>query len=201
MTPNSTRRECSGLDVGSRCSVEVTSEENGYPIEAALQSEAGLGRRAAASGAQTIRLIFTDPQKLQRIWLMFEELENPRTQEFVLRSCPGDDNFQEIVRQQWNFSPNGSVREIEDYAVELCDVRVLEMIIVPDKNGGQGRASLRRLRSRETRNELQTTRAHRGGRFCWKLMKKNQNTDPFKFIIYSGKIGEQTPQINAKHPK
>jgi hypothetical protein len=30
-----------------------------------------------------------------------------------------------------------------------------------------------------------------------KLMEKNQNTDPFKFIIYSGKAGEQTPQINA----
>jgi len=30
-----------------------------------------------------------------------------------------------------------------------------------------------------------------------KLMEKNQNTDPFKFIIYSAKIGEQTPQINT----
>jgi glyoxylase-like metal-dependent hydrolase (beta-lactamase superfamily II) len=30
-----------------------------------------------------------------------------------------------------------------------------------------------------------------------KLMEKNQNTDPFKFIIYSGKIGEQTPQMTA----
>jgi hypothetical protein len=28
-----------------------------------------------------------------------------------------------------------------------------------------------------------------------KLMEKNQNTDPFKFIIYSGKIGEETPQM------
>ena len=28
-----------------------------------------------------------------------------------------------------------------------------------------------------------------------KLMEKHQNTDPFKFIIYSGKIGEQTPQM------
>jgi hypothetical protein len=134
------------LDVSSRCSVEVTSEENRYPIEAALQSEAGLGWRAAASGAQTIRLIFAAPQKLQRIWLMFEELENPRTQEFVLRWHSANGNSQEIVRQQWNFSPNGSVREIEDYAVELCDVRELEMILVPDKNGGQARASLRRLR-------------------------------------------------------
>jgi glyoxylase-like metal-dependent hydrolase (beta-lactamase superfamily II) len=31
-----------------------------------------------------------------------------------------------------------------------------------------------------------------------KLIEKNQNTDPFKFIIYSGRIGEQTPQINAQ---
>src|SRR6516162_1192778 len=30
-----------------------------------------------------------------------------------------------------------------------------------------------------------------------KLMEKHQNTDPFKFIIYSAKIGEQTPQIAA----
>jgi glyoxylase-like metal-dependent hydrolase (beta-lactamase superfamily II) len=28
-----------------------------------------------------------------------------------------------------------------------------------------------------------------------KLMEKNQNTDPFKFIIYSGKINEPTPQV------
>ncbi len=28
-----------------------------------------------------------------------------------------------------------------------------------------------------------------------KLMEKNQNTDPFKFILYSAKIGEQTPQM------
>src|SRR5262245_45779934 len=146
MMPYNTPRESSWLDVNGRCSIEVTSEENGYPIEAALQSEAGIGWRAADPGAQTIRLIFAEPQKLQRIWLMFEELENPRTQEFVLRARSGEGNFQEIVRQQWNFSPNGSVREIEDYAVELRDVRMLEMIIVPDKNAGQARASLRRLR-------------------------------------------------------
>src|SRR5271170_191087 len=30
-----------------------------------------------------------------------------------------------------------------------------------------------------------------------KLIEKHQNTDPFKFIIYSGKIGEQTPQMTA----
>ena len=34
-----------------------------------------------------------------------------------------------------------------------------------------------------------------------KLMEKNQNTDPFKFIIYSSKAGEETPQINPKDVK
>jgi glyoxylase-like metal-dependent hydrolase (beta-lactamase superfamily II) len=34
-----------------------------------------------------------------------------------------------------------------------------------------------------------------------KLMEKSQNTDPFKFIIYSAKIGEQTPQINPQDVK
>jgi glyoxylase-like metal-dependent hydrolase (beta-lactamase superfamily II) len=39
----------------------------------------------------------------------------------------------------------------------------------------------------------------RAKRFTYlKLMEKNQNTDPFKFIIYSTKAGEQTPQINAQ---
>jgi glyoxylase-like metal-dependent hydrolase (beta-lactamase superfamily II) len=30
-----------------------------------------------------------------------------------------------------------------------------------------------------------------------KLMEKYQNTDPFKFILYSAKIGEQTPQMSS----
>ena len=34
-----------------------------------------------------------------------------------------------------------------------------------------------------------------------KLMERNQNTDPFKFIIYSAKAGEQTPQINPEPVK
>jgi glyoxylase-like metal-dependent hydrolase (beta-lactamase superfamily II) len=33
-----------------------------------------------------------------------------------------------------------------------------------------------------------------------KLMEKNQNFDPFKFIIYSGKIGEQVPAMNSESP-
>jgi hypothetical protein len=127
--------------------VEVTSEEKGYPIESALLAEEKRGWRAANPGTQTIRLIFDEPQKLRRIWLVFEDTENRRTQEFVLRWSPDSGrSFREIVRQQWNFSPPGSVREIEDYTVELSAVTILELIVVPDKSGGEARASLLSLR-------------------------------------------------------
>jgi hypothetical protein len=135
------------LDVEHRALVEVTSEENGYPIESALLEAENRGWRAGSPGTQTVRLIFDEAQKLKRIWLVFEDSENTRTQEFVLRWSPdGGNSFREIVRQQWNFSPPDSIRETEDYAVELSNVMILELIIVPDKSGGAARASLASLR-------------------------------------------------------
>ena len=130
------------LDVEHKALVEVTSEENGFPIESALLGVEG-GWRAADAGPQTIRLIFDEPQRLSRIWLVFEDSENVRTQEFVLRwSSDNGSSFREIVRQQWNFSPPDSIREAEGYAVELSAVRALELVIVPDKSSGAARASL-----------------------------------------------------------
>jgi hypothetical protein len=135
------------LELDRAAFVEVTSEENGYPIESALLGVENRGWRAASSGTQTIRLIFDEPQKFRRIRLVFEESENTRTQEFVLRWSADDArSFREIVRQQWNFSSTGSTRETEEYAVELSDVTVLELIIVPNQNGGAARASLASLR-------------------------------------------------------
>jgi hypothetical protein len=135
------------LDVEHTALVEVTSEEDGYPIESALQETENRGWRAANSGAQTIRLIFDEPQRLRRVWLVFEDSENTRMQEFVLRwSADAGNSFREIIRQQWNFSPPDAIREAEDYAVELSGVTALELIIVPDKNGGATRASLASLR-------------------------------------------------------
>ena len=118
------------LDIDRIASVEVTSEEDGYPIESALIGTENPGWRAAHPGTQTIRLVFDEPQTLRRIWLVFEDMEHTRTQEFVLRWSQGmEHSFREIVRQEWNFSPNGSGREIEDYAVELLGVTALELII------------------------------------------------------------------------
>ena len=147
-TPETVRSRAEGwLDVERAAVVELTSEEKNYPIESAFVSGETRGWRAAEPGQQTIRLIFDQPQRLKQISLVFEENEVSRTQEFVLRwSSDGGSSFREIVRQQWNFSPPETIREVEEYRVDLANVTVLELIIVPNASGGTARASLNSLR-------------------------------------------------------
>ena len=147
-TPESIRtRGENWLDVEQQAVVEVTSEDKNYPVESAFVSGDAQGWRAAAPGSQTIRLVFDQPQRLRCIALVFEEKETARTQEFVLRWSPdGGNSVKEIVRQQWNFSPPDSVREVEEYQVELSAVTVLELIMNPNIGGGVARASLKNLR-------------------------------------------------------
>ena len=147
-TPETVRTRAEGwLDVQRAATVELTSEDKKYPIESAFVFEEGQGWRAAESGAQTIRLIFDEPQRIKRIQLIFEEEEASRTQEFALQwSADGGNSFKEIVRQQWNFSPPESKRETEEYRVELLNATVIELSIVPDINRGSLRASLKSMR-------------------------------------------------------
>lgn len=135
------------LNVEDIAEVELTSEDAAHPIESALLPGRGPGWRAAGPGKQAIRLLFTHPQRLRRIWLNFEELHTERTQEYALRwSADGGRSFREIVRQQWNFSPEGATRETEDHHVDLPAVDVLELSIIPDTSGGNALASLAELR-------------------------------------------------------
>jgi hypothetical protein len=147
-TPHDARSHDEGwLDLDSAAVVEVTSEEKDYPVESALALGVTQGWRAADSGTQTIRLIFDQPQRLTRIDLVFEETETPRTQEFELRWSPDSgSSFREAVRQQWTFSPPNTIREVEDYGVDLSKVTVLELVIVPDISRRSARASLKSLR-------------------------------------------------------
>ena len=135
------------LDLARLAQVEITSESEAYPLESALIPGTGPGWRAAQPGAQTIRLIFDQPQRLKRIYLIFPEEEQARTQEFVLRWLPdGEETIREILRQQYHFSPPGTTRELEDYGVELDEVRTLELRIVPDIGGREAWAKLEALR-------------------------------------------------------
>ena len=135
------------LDLERLAQVEITSESAEHPIESALIPDRGPGWRAAQPGKQTIRLIFDQPVNLGRILLRFDEKEQARTHEFVLRWLPeGQQSRQEIVRQQYTFSPPATNQEIEDYSVKLNGVTALELEIVPDISGGGAYASLAEMR-------------------------------------------------------
>jgi hypothetical protein len=135
------------LDLPALAEVEITSEAESYPIESALVSPAKDGWRAAEPGEQRMRLIFDEPQQITRILLIFEEHERAKSHEFVLRwSDRVEGSYRDIVRQQWNFSPAGAVREVEDYRVQLFRVKVLELIITATVGGKEAIASLMQLR-------------------------------------------------------
>jgi len=135
--------KASWLDVSAMARVEVTSEDSQYPIESASAEGDQRGWRAAERGKQTIRLFFDEPQRIRRIWLRFIELHGERTQQFTLQwSKDKTDALRPLFQQQWNFSPSGSTRQIEDYQVELNGVWMLQLDIDPDIARGPAVATL-----------------------------------------------------------
>lgn len=131
------------LDVQRSATVEVTSEDMAFPVESVFDSENGPGWRASRKGPQQIRLIFDEPVSLHRIRLRFDEAQCARTQEIAISwSSEAGGPLKQIVRQQWNFSPQGSTTEIEDFEVDLKSVSLLELAIDPDMGRGEATASL-----------------------------------------------------------
>ncbi|MEC4749791.1 carbohydrate-binding protein [Methylomicrobium sp. Wu6] len=145
--PDNEKPTTSWLDLEVLVDVEITSEDSDFPIEAALLANSEHGWRAGKPGAQTIRLLLKQPQNIQRIQLCFLESAVMRTQEYVLRwSKDYGQTYHEIVRQQWNFSPDGSSVETEEYTLALSGVTVLELMITPDISSKSAFASLEKLR-------------------------------------------------------
>lgn len=134
-------------DLEHLAQVEISSECQSHPIESALMEGSKPGWQAASSGEQTIRLIFDQPQTVKQIFLLFDELEQSRTQEFVLLwRMDGEDSFREILRQQFHFSPPLTNQEIENYTVDLKQLKALELRIIPEISGGEACAKLTKLR-------------------------------------------------------
>jgi len=135
------------LNMETLAQVEATSEDAAHPIESALIPGTGSSWRAAQPGQQTIRLLFDEPQRIRHLHLVFQEDDQERTQQFVLRwSSDGGESYREIVRQQYNFSPPSATSECEDYTVDLNGVTALELNIIPDISRGPACASLNQLR-------------------------------------------------------
>jgi XRCC1 N terminal domain len=145
--PDAEVLDSSWLDLEALAEVEITSEASDYPIEGALLPNKNHGWKASKSGKQMIKLIFKQAQNIHRIHLTFLECNVVRTQEYVLRwSRDNGHTFSEIVRQQWNFSPDGSTKQSEDHTLELYGVTVLELMITPDISQQNVFASLEQLR-------------------------------------------------------
>jgi hypothetical protein len=129
--------------------VEISSEDEQFPIEHALGKKETTGWRAAETGPQLIRLHFDEPLTIKRLRLHFVDRAAERSQEFAVYAGAGSE-LKEVVRQQWTFSPYGSTEEIEDYALNLSGITTLELRIDPDRSHdpklSQAYASLQSLK-------------------------------------------------------
>jgi hypothetical protein len=133
------------LDLERLARVDLTSEDPAYPIELALGGAGTAGWRASEPGRQTLRFIFEQPQGIRTVHLVFREEQHQRTQEFVLKWSPREgEPPREILRQQYHFSPPGTVEQRETYTLNLEGVALFELEIIPEIGGG-GTASLARL--------------------------------------------------------
>lgn len=133
------------LDLESKARVRLTSEDPEAPIESALRQESGSGWRAGLPGLQTVWIDFDEPTELAEVYLRFEVPER-RTQEFLLEvTSDQGKNYRQIVRQQFNFSPDGGSLEEETYALNRAPVTGLRLTIIPDISNPSAHASLRAL--------------------------------------------------------
>ena len=96
---------------------------------------------------QVIEVHFRQPRDLTHIRLVFEDDREERTQQFTVSwSARRGEMHGEVVRQQFNFSPAGATREVEDYLVALHGIEALQIRITPDLSGRSVRASLAQCR-------------------------------------------------------
>jgi hypothetical protein len=136
-------------DIAAIATVWVTSEAADAPIDRAFDESRGPGGSrwvAAAPGEQRLILAFDTPQTIRTISLEVEESDVSRTQVLHLAvSSDGGQIYQELRRQEFNFSPPGTTFEREEWAVTLEGVTHLQLVITPDKGGQPCRATLTSL--------------------------------------------------------
>jgi hypothetical protein len=135
------------IDVRTAAHVRASSEDPQHTIARAFSTTQGAGWRASEPGVQVIEVHFRQPRDLTHIRVVFEHEGPARTQEFSIAwSARRGETHREVVRQQFNFSPGGATREVEDYSVALQGVETLTIRITPDVSGGPVRASLAECR-------------------------------------------------------
>jgi hypothetical protein len=137
------------LDVAALATVLVTSESREHPVDHLFDGRDGPGGTrwiAREDGEQTIIVAFDAPQRLHEVALETEETHAARTQVLTLAlSRDGGESYQEILRQEFNFSPPGTTFERERWRVPADGVTHVRVTVQPDKGNAPARATLTSL--------------------------------------------------------
>jgi hypothetical protein len=137
------------IDIVATAIVLVTSEDPAHPIDNVFDDRRGPGGSrwvAAEPGEQTLLLVFDTPQTMCTLHLEVEELDVSRTQElYVAISRDGEHTYQELLRQEYTFSPPGTTFEREEWSITAEGVTHLRLVITPDKGGKPCQAMLTAL--------------------------------------------------------
>ena len=121
------------LDLSLLATVEVTSQDDLFPIEQAFRPEPALGWRASTPGVQSIRILFHEARPLEAVRLHFVERAAERSQQIFLRlRTRSDSDLREVARREFTFSPSGLTDEIEEIALSVDDLTALDLTIDPD---------------------------------------------------------------------
>lgn len=98
-------------------------------------------------GEQMIEIRFHRRTPLRRLRIVSSECNESRTQELtVWVSVRGGERHREVLRQQFNFSPDGATEEVEEYVLELEDVSRIQVRIVPSIDGRRAVARVSEVR-------------------------------------------------------
>ncbi len=129
--------------------VQASSEAEGHPILFAFDEGMGPGAtcwKAGDPGEQTITVTFREPCALAQVTMEVEERDIARTQEVQLAvSTDGGLTYHELVRQEFNFSPNGATWEKETWPIPQDPVTSVRLVIKPDKGRSDCHATLTTL--------------------------------------------------------
>ena len=96
-----------------------------------------------APGEQMIEIRFHEPTYVSHLRLISSEIEQERTQEItVWVSLNRGEQHRELLRQRFNFRPNGATEEIEEYAPRLRGVSAIQLRVVPSIDGRRAVANI-----------------------------------------------------------
>jgi hypothetical protein len=137
------------IDIIQNAEVIATSESENFPLDNIVDGSTGPGSSqwvAGSTGPQTLAFKFDTPQNITAIVYEIEEREIARTQEVCFEvSTDSGANFREILRHEYNFSPDGSTFQREELRQDLPQTTDLKMTIKPDKGNLDCRAKLNHI--------------------------------------------------------